>query len=247
MNLDFNIDLGLDDLLREVRIHNPRDDHGFPDFKINYDNAVDLAKSINIIDKINAYCVVPGNFIFGDMIEALVVEHDLDIQRMDISTLSMSEENVDSLCNITSGGYCNELNLLVSSYFYAHERSKLIPYIYNNLDGDHNKFQLAVCGNHTKVVIIKLTDGTSITIHGSANLRSSDCLEQFALEFSHDLYDFNLRFIDLILKKYSTIKKEIRGKTLWQVVKQNQDQANQDQAKQKTEARKRRKNNSWEV
>lgn len=192
-----------------------------PDCKIKYENAQKLSKKISIHKNMYYGCIVSGSFIFGDLIEALIVDNNLFCQQLTISTLSMDQNNVDSLSNLIIGGYCNDVNLIISDYFYAHERKSLIPYIYNKLDVD-NKFQLAVAGSHTKIVLIK-SDNLKIVIHGSANLRSSSNLEQFVIEENELLFDSWIEYHNSIINEYSTInksinKKSLRGKKLWQVV-----------------------------
>lgn len=186
---------------------------------IKYANAKKLAKQIDLRENSRYDVIVSGSFIFGDFIEALMVEHKIQAQQMTISTLSMSQENVESLRTLLEKGYVNELNLIVSCYFYAHERRKLVPYIYDRLDID-NRFQFACAGTHTKTVQILTAGGKKICIHGSANLRSSGCMEQFVVEVKEDLYDFHQGFCDKILKEYKTIDKydKLRGETLWNVI-----------------------------
>ena len=91
---------------------------------------------------------------------------------MTISTLSLSQDNIDSLANLLDWGYIDELNLIVSAYWFSHERWSLVPYCYERLDKE-DKFQLAVAGIHTKTCQFETLGGKRIVIHGSANLRSS--------------------------------------------------------------------------
>jgi hypothetical protein len=74
--------------------------------------------------------------------------------------------------------------------------------------------------------IFKTECGKSIVIHGSANLRSSSNIEQFVIEESENLYNFNKDFQQSIIDKYKTINfgvenkntKSLRGNKLWQQV-----------------------------
>lgn len=202
-----------------------------PSFEIDerylkYSNAEKLAKDILIDKNCRHFVVIDGTFIFGDFIEALIVENNYLVKRMVISTLSMSQNNVDSLRNLLDGDYVQQLDLIVSDYFYSHEKSDLLPYIYEQLDID-NKFQLAAAGTHCKLCIFETECGKFICIHGSANLRSSSNIEQFVVEENETLYNFNLEFQEAILEKYKTINKNsksvyqnksLRNKQLWQVV-----------------------------
>jgi hypothetical protein len=139
---------------------------------------------------------------------------------MTISTLSLSQDNIDSLANLLNWGYIDELNLVVSAYWFSHERWTLVPYCYEVLDKD-NKFQLAVAGIHTKTCQFESLGGKKIVIHGSANLRSSGNIEQFTIEENPQIYDFYDEVYSNILDRYATIRKQIRGKDLWKTMNKN--------------------------
>jgi len=192
-----------------------------PDRLLKYEFAIDLARDIKPETGMRVFVVLDGKFIAGDFIEALFVTHNLHAKRLVISTLSLSENNVDSLANLLNGEYIDALDLVVSDYFFSHERRNLIPYLYQELD-KNNKFQLAAASTHCKLCLIELHDGKKIVIHGSANLRSSSNIEHICIEESAELYDFNLEIQSAILEKYQTIRKSVRYETLWQAVQANQ-------------------------
>jgi hypothetical protein len=162
------------------------------------------------------YAIISGNFIFGDFIEAFLEATRQIAKEITISTLSISKENIDSLRNCLEMKQLLKLNLIVSDYFFVHNREN-ISYIYEELD-INNSFQLGVAGIHTKTVLIELVSGQKIVIHGSANLRSSASVEQIMIETDAYLYDFNYEWQCEILSKYGTINKSIRGGKLWQAV-----------------------------
>ncbi|MBL4759629.1 MAG: hypothetical protein JKY80_02080 [Mariprofundaceae bacterium] len=212
--------------------------------RVKYEYASDLAKEIGDIKDTRIFALVSGRFIAGDLIEALCVENNWSVERMTISTLSMSQDNIDSLKNLVDGGYVEQLDIIVSEFFYSHERGKdgLIKYIYDCLDVD-DTFQLAVAPVHTKMCMIKTKCGLNIVIHGSANLRSSRNIENIIIEDCKELYNFNMEWHDLLLESYSTIRKPIRGKKLWRVVQQKEAAEKSPAAKQKQAKEALRKNN----
>lgn len=93
----------------------------------------------------------------------------------------------------------------------------MLPYVYQELDID-NKFQLAAAGTHCKLCIFETECGKKVVIHGSANLRTSANIEQFVIEESEELYNFNHDFQNKIIEKYKTIKKSIRVSKLWDLI-----------------------------
>lgn len=87
--------------------------------KVIYDNAVKLAKELFLDFGQRADVIVSGNFIFGDFVEAYLRTWKVKCKEMIISTLSLSQENIDSLKNLIDFGYIDKLKILVSAYFYG--------------------------------------------------------------------------------------------------------------------------------
>lgn len=206
-----------------TRIMQPRMSKHTVTLKVKYDNAESLAKDLDLSAGCRSFVIVSGNFIFGDFIEALCELRGVRIKQMYISTLSMSAENIDSLVNIYD--LCpdiEQLNVLLSAYFYSHEKHGLVPYLYSELDvGD--RLQVCFCDTHCKIVLIETDDGRHFVAHGSANLRSSHNIEQFCWEEDAELYDFNRQYMDRLLRQYATINKSIRGGRIWQAVVAEED------------------------
>jgi hypothetical protein len=174
-----------------------------------YKYAQEFAKNINLNNR--TFAIVNGSFIFGDFIEAILVEHKIKAVNMEIATLSMSQENVDSLAGLMNQGYIEKLTIIGSDFFVKHEEHSLVPYIYEKLDID-NRFQLLVARVHTKICIFETSKGNKFVIHGSANLRSSGNCEQVVIEKNDLLYNFNLEFNKKIGEKHKTIDHKIKKK-----------------------------------
>jgi hypothetical protein len=201
----------------------PRKIYEIDEQYLKYQLAEDLANDLPIEKDCRHFVIIDGKFIFGDYIEALVVKNNWIIKSMTISTLSLSAANVDSLVNLVEGGYLEKLDLIVSDYFFSHERQGLVPYIYHHLN-KNDMFQLAVAGSHCKMCIFETECGKFVCIHGSANLRSSSNIEQIVVEESKALYDFNFEYQQRIVDYYKTIKKSLRYRKLWdQVAKSTQE------------------------
>ena len=212
-----DIDLGLFDLEGEnygaptrylkPKVYDVKASH------VAYENAQALARDLDFSARDRYDVFVSGNFIFGDFIEAFLVRNNVKCLSMTISTLSLSQENVDSLETLMIKGYIDALQLVVSGYFYAHEARGLVQYMYRHLDID-NRFQLAVAAIHTKTCHFLTLGGKRIVIHGSANLRSSANIEQFTIEDNAELFDFYEQHYNALIDKCATINKPIpRGET----------------------------------
>jgi hypothetical protein len=155
-------------------------------------------------------CFVSGNFVFGDVLEAMVELGKVDLRKVTIQTLSLSQESIDSLwnvCDMSPG--LESLRLAIGGYFWAHEHHEggLVPYLYEQLDqGD--VLDVAFAAIHTKVISLETLKGHHVVMHGSANLRSSRSIEQFAVECDDALYEAVEDFADRVFASYSVIDKE---------------------------------------
>ncbi|KEQ31199.1 hypothetical protein N180_02825 [Pedobacter antarcticus 4BY] len=240
-NLDFDADFNIDDFSDELDIEfetryiKPPKAKEIAEINLKYSKAEDLARDITKLRDHRYFVIINGTFVFGDFIEAFLVGNNIHVKRMTISTLSLSENNVDSLANLLNGGYVDELNMIVSDFFYSHERNNLIPYLYERLD-KNNRFQLAAASTHCKICIFETHCGNHVVIHGSANLRSSSNIEQIVIEENKVLYDFNNEYQNHIIDKFRTINKSIRGKELWHQVQVE----NLEGAEEPVKARRRR-------
>ena len=233
--ISFDIDINLNDFADieinisndfDSRVHKPPRVKELSDKNIKYKYAHQLANDVKIEKDCRYNVVVNGSFIFGDFIEALIVNNNYHVKKMTISTLSMSQNNIDSLANLINGNYLDELNLIISDHFFSHERHGLIKYAYHILNID-NKFQLAVCRTHCKLCIIELYNGLKLVIHGSANLRTSANIEQFTIEESETFFDFQNEYQDRIIEKFQTINKTLQGEKLWQLIAQEAESEKQ--------------------
>lgn len=185
--------------------------------RVKYNRAAELAvrTAQALKDGDTVHALLSGNFIFGDFLEALAVENCVRFKSMTLSTLAMSDENVISLENLLASGLLGHLDLIVSSYFWSHNRHNA-AFIYETLC-DPFGTRLAVAGIHTKIAMIE-TDKSKLVIHGSANMRSSRTIEAITIEANPDLYDFHKSWHDMILEDYAVTRKERRASNLWDLI-----------------------------
>jgi hypothetical protein len=80
----------------ENRYIKPPKTKDIPYKKLKYQKAVDLVNDIDFKSLDRVFCLVSGNFIFGDFIEAFIVQNNILVEEMIISTLSYSQDNIDS-------------------------------------------------------------------------------------------------------------------------------------------------------
>lgn len=226
MDLDFDLaDFDLDDVEMDpvdgddrTRILKPTLDKEIITKPTHFKYAKDFASHVDLASGSRTFAWCSGSFIFGDLPEALWRERGVGIRELYISTLSVSDENVDSWAGLLSTGMIERFDLLLSGYFYSHEKYSMIPYIYEKLDTDQNVFQVAFGSYHCKLICIKTYTGHTIVMHGSANARSSKNVEHVMIEIDNqELYDFNATQIHEIVDRYKTINHKARPQTRTQL------------------------------
>lgn len=192
-----------------------------------WEHAQELARDLVIDPGHETFAFVSGNFVFGDLVEALVDARKLTVRALGIQTLSMSDENIDSIRNVLEMQPVERLDLVLSDYWYAHEshRGGLVSYLFEELDLDGLELRVAFAGVHCKVVTIETLRGNHLTIHGSANLRSSGNVEQLHISPDDGLWEFCDSMTRRILDAYDVVnqgnrkrKKSVRRSRLWQAV-----------------------------
>lgn len=183
---------------------------------VAFENAEKMAREIDWNQ--DYICIVSGTFIFGDFIEALLYRKALKPSVMYIATLGMSENNIDSLVNCVDYLKCKKLNLLVSHYFAGVERHKLIPYMEREFAG--RPIDVAVLQSHMKMCIIRSDLGDAAII-GSANLSSSNNVEQFTITHNPETIDFCESRIQNIMDRFTVIKGMDSPKMNWKANKGN--------------------------
>lgn len=97
-DIDFAVaDFSLVDEEEQTRIIKPKMAKSAIYNKADFQYARDLAAKICLERNARTTCIVPGNFIFGDLPEALVMYRGIDLKTIYCSTLSLSENNVEQL------------------------------------------------------------------------------------------------------------------------------------------------------
>jgi len=163
--------------------------------RVDYKNAEKLVDQIRLFPGEQLHTIVSGTFVFGDFIEALVYNKNVIVKNMYISTLSYSQENADSLVGMVRDGRIEKLTLVISNYFYSHEKRGLLKYFVDQLGEDLPKVDILVIRNHTKICLMEISN-IKLVLTGSSNLRSSRSIEQFTLQESPVLYEFYKDFFD---------------------------------------------------
>lgn len=163
-----------------------------------FENAESMADRINYGKDYFAF--VSGKFIFGDFIEALCYKKRLAPSAVYLTTLGMSAENVDSIVNLVDYLGCRRVNLLVSHYFAQVEKNRLVPYMKREFTS--KPVDVAVLQSHCKIALIFSEKG-DVLISGSANISSSNNVEQFIIMHDAETIRFVRERLDGIMEKFT--------------------------------------------
>lgn len=145
------------------------------------------------------HVITGGEFIFGDLV-AMLCQRRRPAE-VALSTLSMSNRNVESLLTALETREIGRLFLLVSHYF-AKTNTEIFVHLENAVS-DH--FRLAIARTQAKVSLFDF--GTEkLVIEASANLRSSDNIEQISAFADADLWAWHREWIIELIEKPETNK-----------------------------------------
>lgn len=135
------------------------------------------------------HLAISGRFALWDCVPAvLTLAAPVAIESLYIATLGFSKANVEGMAELLDAGSVGRISLICSHYFKGTSEA-----IYT-----FGAEQLAARGqrfisirSHAKLLAMKLTDGRTITIEASANLRSCKNIEQLTVIGDRGLYEFH--------------------------------------------------------
>lgn len=133
------------------------------------------------------HAVVRGDFVMADIIPLLLGDRVADL--VGIATLGMSRDNAVKLAELLAAGKVRRLFLLVSHYFSQVDKTGTYREV-KGLLGD----AVVVARTHAKVILVSAAPSFFV-VEGSANLRSSDNIEQFAIWNDEELLNWHLEWM----------------------------------------------------
>lgn len=143
------------------------------------------------------HCVLRGDFVLCDIIPAIIAARGA-CPALRIATLGCSIANADSLACLLERGLVASLILVVSHYFAQVDRATVFRAVEARLE---DLAALVVTRCHAKVICLPTAAGDHFVIEGSANLRSSDNLEQMVITNDRDTHDFHAAWIEELVNR----------------------------------------------
>ena len=155
-----------------------------------WESAKEFARGIRVEPGLMTFGFVSGNFVFGDVLEAMCENGQVSVRNLTVHTLSLSQENIDSLAAVCDMCGTERVRMVASAYWYGHERGALAPYMLETLGAACGELDIVYAATHAKIMSLETWRGNTVTIWGSANLRSSANIEQLTVMSDRRLYDF---------------------------------------------------------
>lgn len=141
------------------------------------------------------HCILRGDFVVGDLL-TLLLDGNLHCPHLRLATLGMSHENAKTIAALVKTGKVGRCSLVLSHYFASVNKSTVFFDVEQELAG---LATITVMRNHAKIVAMERQGAGPedwLAIETSANLRSSDNLEQMTIFNDRDVHDFHAEWID---------------------------------------------------
>ena len=140
------------------------------------------------------HLVVSGRFALWHMVPAVLELAAQPIAELRIATLGFSRKNVEALCRLIDEGQIRRAWLLCSHYFKG-TSAQVYEFAADEL-GKRPTAAFCSLRTHAKVLTIRLTDGRTLTVESSANLRSCKNIEQMTVIGDPAVHAFHAGWID---------------------------------------------------
>ncbi len=139
------------------------------------------------------HALICGDFVFCNLITRLVERLGSPVE-MTLATLSVSMKNLDALAAMLVACPDLRLHIVLSHYFQTTSKEIFIALETMISEKFPDRFTVTCGRSHAKVALIDYGAGCYV-IETSANLRSSNNLEQLAIFRERELYDFHATWI----------------------------------------------------
>lgn len=133
------------------------------------------------------HCILRGDFVICDLIP-LIVRARGRCPHLRLATLGLSTANAECLRSLQKEGLVGDITLVASHYFQQVDKTTTYRRVMTILG---NAAKVIVTRSHAKVFLIPTERGDWFTIEGSANLRSSDNLEQIVIFNDKETHDMH--------------------------------------------------------
>lgn len=141
------------------------------------------------------HLIASGKYALWDLAKALVkLASPATIDSIYLATLGFSRVNVSEMVEMIDAGSIARLSLLCSHYF-AGTSNGIWDYAAEEFAKRPAARFLSI-RTHCKIIAMRLTDGRTVTLESSANLRSCKNIEQVSIFGHPGLYEFHAGWLE---------------------------------------------------
>ena len=116
-----------------------------------------------------------------------------------IATLGLSTANAVTLAELKESGRIRSLTIVCSHYFQQVDIATTFREVAARLDG---VARIVIERSHAKVVCLPTAAGDHYVLEGSANIRSSDNLEQMTIFNDAEVLEFHRGWMDQLAERH---------------------------------------------
>lgn len=148
-----------------------------------------------------------GNFNAWDIVPAiLALAAPVIIEELILTTLGFNRKNTIELIGLLDQGKVGAVSIVCSCYFRDASATEF-GFMADEITA--HKQRIIATRNHSKLILMHLSDGRKVTVESSANLRTCNNIEQFCMTNDPALYEFHKGWIEEVFSG----KKEDRKAT----------------------------------
>jgi hypothetical protein len=143
------------------------------------------------------HAIMAGDFAAWDLIPAVHSLLGCMIEELHVATLGFNAANNQHLCDLIDAGHIRRAAIVCSQYF---EKANADVFQAARVRLEQRGQRIAATRCHAKLILIAPAGRRDrYTVESSANLRSCQNLEQFALSNDAKLYEFHKTWIESLL------------------------------------------------
>lgn len=147
------------------------------------------------------HCLLRGDFVLCDLIPLIIAARGR-CPHLRIATLGLSAANATTLAGLQARGLVTQITLVCSHYFQQVDKTTVFREVASILK---NRARLVITRSHAKIILIPTAGGDHFVIEGSANLRSSDNLEQMFVVNDPETHAFHAGWMDDLARQHAFV------------------------------------------
>lgn len=145
------------------------------------------------------HAIMKGNYHAWDLLPAILkLAEPATITDLWVATLGFNQDNTVELLELMDNGAIGRVTFICSLFFKAHN-PEVFTYLTGELKARTGRGRAAAIRNHAKILALRMSDRRHFVVESSANLRSCNNIEQFALTHDAGLYRLHAGWMDEVV------------------------------------------------